>query len=176
MKRVCVIGCGGAGKSTFAKKLSARTGLPVCHLDTLFYQPGWVEIDRPEFDHRLDEWLKRSQWIIDGNFQRTMARRLQTADTVFFLDFPTWRCLYGALKRLAQYYGRRRDDMAEGCHESFDWPFLKQIFSFRKKSRPDIVQILENNASHCDVIILQNDKDVKNWFIREYSKDGHDTG
>lgn len=42
-RRVVVTGMAGAGKSTFAQQLSAKTGLPVIHLDVHFWKPGWVE-------------------------------------------------------------------------------------------------------------------------------------
>jgi adenylate kinase family enzyme len=41
MRRVMVVGSGGAGKSTFAGALGAHTGLPVTHLDWHFWRPGW---------------------------------------------------------------------------------------------------------------------------------------
>ena len=49
MKRVIVIGSGGAGKSTLAKALGERLELPVVHLDAQFWQVGWKERDRADW-------------------------------------------------------------------------------------------------------------------------------
>jgi len=164
MKRVCVIGCGGAGKSTFSKTLALKINLPLIHLDTLFWKAGWIEEEQKIFDQKLSNALAGEKWIIDGNFQRTMPVRFEKTDTIFWLDYPTWRCLYGVFKRLFTEYGQTRSDMAEGCKESFDWPFLKYVLNFRKKTRPQILNILEENAGHCQIIIFQHPKDVQNWI------------
>ena len=72
MERIIIIGCGGAGKSTLARKLGEVLDLPVVHLDKLFWKPGWVETSREEFDALLAMELAKDKWIMDGNFNRTM--------------------------------------------------------------------------------------------------------
>lgn len=92
MRRVLVIGCPGAGKSTFARRLRDATGLPLYYLDILWHKPDRTTITREEFDIRLQMILEQDEWIIDGNFARTLPMRLAYCDTVFFLDFPH-RCV-----------------------------------------------------------------------------------
>ena len=46
MERILIIGCGGAGKSTLARRLGEKTGLPVVHLDKLYWRPGWQHVTR----------------------------------------------------------------------------------------------------------------------------------
>lgn len=43
MKRVVVIGSGGAGKSIFSRKLGEIAGLPVVQLDKLYWHPGFAQ-------------------------------------------------------------------------------------------------------------------------------------
>ena len=88
MKRILVIGCCGAGKSTFSKNLTEATGLPLYHLDRIFWSPNWVEQERSIFLQKMDAWLAQERWIIDGNYTRTLDRRISKADTIFFFDFP----------------------------------------------------------------------------------------
>ena len=107
MKKVLVIGCPGAGKTTFAKELSLKGGLPLYHLDLIWWQADRTTISTDEFDRQLQDILIKDEWIIDGNYKRTMHLRLQYADTVIFLDFPVDVCLSGALERL----GKDRPDI-----------------------------------------------------------------
>ena len=93
MQRAIVIGCPGAGKSTFARKLRARTGLPLYYLDMLWHRPDRTNVSRQAFDAALSAILATDRWIIDGNYQRTLEMRLQACDAVFFLDYPLPLCL-----------------------------------------------------------------------------------
>ena len=90
MRRVLVIGSGGAGKSRFAVALGRRLGLPVIHLDAHFWHAGWVETPAAEWrERRWRSWSAGEAWVMDGNYGGTMAQRLATCDTVIFLDLPT---------------------------------------------------------------------------------------
>ena len=164
IKRVCVIGCSGSGKTTFSNNLNKACGLPVYHLDTIFYDANWVAVKRDVFDHRLIQILKKEQWIIDGNYPRTMPLRFEYADTIIFLDYPRWRSIYGLLKRIAIDYGKNRPDMAAGCNESFNWAFIKKVFNFRKKIRPQIIDILNTIGVESDIQVFTSPKQSENWL------------
>src|SRR3954452_19155203 len=106
MKRVAVIGSSGSGKSRFAAELGARTGLPVVHLDRLYWQAGWIPRTEREWRDRQAALVRGAEWIIDGNYGSTLDVRLAAADTVFFFDFPTWLSIAGVLQRWTRHYGR----------------------------------------------------------------------
>ena len=107
MKKAIVIGCPGAGKSTFARKLHEKTKLPLFYLDMIYHKPDKTHISREEFDRRLSEIFALDEWIIDGQYARTLERRIVECDTVFFLDYPTSVCLDGAKSRI----GKERPEM-----------------------------------------------------------------
>ena len=107
VERILVIGCPGAGKSSFARRLREITGLPLHYLDMIWHRPDRTTVAREEFDRRLEQILQTDRWIIDGNYQRTMARRLEECDAVFLLDIPVEICLEGAKERI----GRQRVDL-----------------------------------------------------------------
>ena len=86
MKRVIVIGSPGAGKSTFARKLKDKTGLPLYYLDRIFHKPDRTTVNHEEFDQKLQTILQTDRWIIDGNYQRTLPLRFEACTDVFFLD------------------------------------------------------------------------------------------
>lgn len=107
MLKIMVIGSPGAGKSTFARKLRNITGLRLYYLDMLWHKPDKTNISEDEFDMRLKEIVKKDNWIIDGNYLRTLELRLKECDTVFLLDFPPEVCLSGAKSRI----GKKREDL-----------------------------------------------------------------
>ena len=125
MKRVLVIGSPGAGKSTFARNLRDKTGLPLYHLDNIWHKPDRTTISREEFDERLAAILAKDSWIIDGNYSRTLELRLQYCDTVFLLDYPLEVCLAGVSDRI----GKKRDDIPWTEHE-FDEELRQFIVEF----------------------------------------------
>lgn len=131
MQRVLIIGSPGAGKSTLAHRLSALTGLPLYNLDRIHWLPGWIERDREEALGELRAVLVRDRWIIDGNYGSNLPVRLERADTVLWLDYPTRVCLKGVLRRWRQYRGTSRPDMTVGCPERLSLEFLFYVLRFR---------------------------------------------
>jgi len=160
MGRVLVIGISGAGKSTFSRALAARTGLPVIHLDTEFWQPGWKTTPTPDSCPKVAELVTRDAWIMDGNFAGTLDLRLPRADTVVWFDYPRLVCLRRTLWRVVSYYNRNRPDLPEGCPEGFDLEFLRYIWSFKAKERPKIVAALGESGRHIDPVVFRRDGEV----------------
>ena len=163
MERIVIIGCGGAGKSTLARQLGGKLDIPVVHLDKLFWRPGWVQVSKEEFDKLHREALAREKWIMDGNFDRTMAERITRSDTVIYLDFSRFACLMGVLKRVFTTYGKVRPDMGEGCPERIDWEFLKWVWDFNKNKREKNYRLL-NEAEGKETIVLKNRRAVKKFL------------
>ncbi len=159
MKRIMVIGPSGAGKSTLSFALAKKLNLPLVHLDKLFWRSGWQQVSREEFDALLEAELKKPEWIIDGNYSRTLKLRAEYCDTVIYLDYPRFVCLCGVVKRVASGYGHTRPDMGEGCPERFDWEFLKYVWNFNKNNRQKIYDLLERNKDK-KIIILKNRKEA----------------
>ncbi len=161
MRKVLVIGSPGAGKSTLSQQLGVITGLPVIHLDRLYFRPNWVEPSLEEWISIQEDLVRRDAWIIDGNYGKTLDIRLQVADTVIFLDFSRYVCLWRVLKRIKQYYGHTRDDMAEGCEERFDGEFLRYIWQFPHDQRPRILdQLRERQQRGTHIIHLRRSSDI----------------
>ena len=138
-RRVMVVGGCGAGKSTFSKRLAALTGLPLTHLDRLGWRENWEKTPREEFDAALSAVTAGDEWIIDGNWSRTISERLRRADTVVWFRFSGVRCLHGVVGRFFRDRGRVREDMAPGCVEKFDAEKLRffhtTLWGARKTNR-----------------------------------------
>ena len=154
MTRVAVIGAGGAGKSTFARKLGDRLDLPVMHLDRLYWRPGWVPTPPEEWRERQARLVAEPRWIIDGNYGATLDLRLQAADVVIFFDVPRRVALCGALLRWLR--GRGRELQAPGCPERLDVEFLRWIWRYRHDSRPRVLAALRDHAGSAEVIVVRS--------------------
>lgn len=166
MERILIIGCGGSGKSTLARGLADKMGLPLVHLDRLWWRDGWVHTSVEAFDAQLARLLEQPRWIMDGNYDRTLPMRLEKCDTVIFLDFSRWACMWGMLKRVIANYGHSRADMPEGCPERFDPEFIRWIWDFRKKIRPRNYELLAQAEREHGVqtVILKNRREAKRFL------------
>lgn len=163
MERIMIIGCGGAGKSTLARQLGEKLDLPVVHLDKLFWKPNWVQVSQEEFDALHQAELAKERWIIDGNFNRTIDQRIERCDTVIYMDFSRFACLWGVVKRVLTTYGTVRPDMGEGCPERIDFEFLKWVWNFNKNKRERYYRLL-NETTHAETIVLKNRRMVKRFL------------
>ena len=164
MERVLIIGCGGSGKSTLARAMGEKTGLPVVHLDQIFWSPGnWQHLEKPEFDRLLAMELEKERWILDGNFNRTLPMRLEKCDTVIWLDFSRFTCIMGWLKRVITNRGTTRPDMGPGCNEWLDPEFFRWIWSFNKNNRSRYREML-SACPDKHVLVFKNRRQVAKYL------------
>ena len=135
--RILVIGCPGAGKSSFARALRDVSGLPLYYLDMLFHRPDRTTASREEFDEALRRIVAQPRWIIDGNYQRTLPLRFAACDTVYYFDLPVELCLEGARARI----GQKREDMP-WVEREMDPEFEQYILDFPRDQRPPIEALI----------------------------------
>lgn len=162
MKKIIILGSPGAGKSTFSFALAEKTGLPLYHLDKMFWREGWVNVSKDELDAQIKDVLRKDEWIIDGNYSRTIPMRLEKCDTVFYLDYPRLVCFFGVVRRVLGSLGKTRPDMAEGCPERFDLEFLQYTWKFRKKQREKLFGLLE--GANAEIHIFRSRKEAKRYL------------
>lgn len=155
MERIVVIGNAGSGKSTLAKTLSERLHLPLLHLDTVFWLPGWVKAPQEAMEEAHRVWLAKPQWVIDGNYRRQLDDRLALADTVFYFKLPTVVSLWSAIRRAVKYKKQSRPDITVGCDEKFDAEFFRWIVRFRRDVEPHLDQAIARHP-HLRVEIIRS--------------------
>ena len=161
-RRVLVVGCAGAGKTTFALRLAAALGLPIIHLDIEYWRPGWHHTPPDEWQSRVDELSGREAWVMDGNYGGTLDRRLARADAVVFLDVDRLTCLRRVVLRSLRYRGRSRPDLPSGCPERLDWQFLLWVWNYGRRSRGRVVALLA--ASGLPVVHLRTRREAARWL------------
>ncbi|SHI74877.1 Adenylate kinase [Dethiosulfatibacter aminovorans DSM 17477] len=168
MDRILVLGPCGAGKSHLGDKLGRKLKLPVYHLDSIFWNPGWVESDGDEFLKAINEIVARGKWIIDGNYTNYWGNRLDRCDAIILLDYSRRVCFYRTVMRILRGYNKVRSDMAEGCPERFDWEFLKYSWNFRKDKMYNLYEVLEKYKGEKKIYVFRKPSDLE-VFIRTKS-------
>lgn len=156
--RILILGCPGSGKSTFARRLGARTGLPVVHLDNIWWRADGTHVSREEFDRALDELLQGERWIMDGNYGRTMEVRLRAADTVIFLDYPEAVCLAGITARV----GQPHSDMP-WTETALDPELVALVQSYRRDQRPQVLSLLQRYPDKRSLIFTSREEAAR-WL------------
>ena len=150
MNKAIIIGCPGSGKSTFSKALHEKTGLPLYHLDMLYWNSDRTTVSKELFRERLQKVIEENQWIIDGNYGSTIELRMKECDTVFFLDYSTDVCIEGIRERK----GKVRTDMP-WIETEDDEEFLDFIRSYNAESRPKVIELLEKYSDR-DIHIFKS--------------------
>lgn len=151
-KRIMIIGSPGSGKSTFARKLRDKSGLPLFYLDMIKHKPDRTEIPRDEFNIKLAEIIKLPEWIIDGNYQRTLEVRMKEADTIILFDLPTEVCLEGAKARI----GTKREDLPWiETEDTLEGGFLQWIEDFSEKQLPEIYSLLKRYSDK-EIVVFKS--------------------
>lgn len=164
IKKILVIGCSGSGKSTFAGKLSRITHIPLYHLDMIWYRPDRTTLTKEDFDKQLETLMQREDWILDGNYQRTLENRLKRCDTVFLLNFPTEICLEGVKSRI----GKERIDFP-WLETELEETFKQRICDFRQNSLPKILALLERYRENLEIYIFQSRNEIEE-YLKSLSK------
>ena len=149
MNKIIIIGCPGSGKSTFAQKLHKITGIPLFHLDMMYWNSDKTTVSPEVFLSRLGDVFEKDSWIIDGNYLSTMEMRLSACDRVIFLDIDTNTCLEG----IKQRRGKARADMP-WIETEEDREFTEFIQNFNSTTRPQIMELLSKYPEK-EVIILK---------------------
>ncbi len=163
--KILVIGSGGSGKTTFARRLAARTGLPLIHLDALYWRPGWEPTPADEWRTTVEALVRRDAWIMDGNYGGTLDIRLEACDAVVFLDIPRLVCLWRVLKRRLRYGGQVRAELPVGCLERLSWEFLQWIWTYPARRRGAMLQRLDQLRDRKRVFILRSSGDMQRFLV-----------
>lgn len=153
MKRVVIVGRGGAGKSVLARELGQVTGLPVTELDALFWTAGPdgpAPAQPAQWAAREQALVRRDSWIADGDlgpYDGGLATRLRAADTVIVLDFGFARCGWRTIRR-----GRENTE------------YWRWVWQYRRRSLPPLMRAIAQHAPHAAVHVLRSPAAVRRFL------------
>ena len=156
--RILILGCPGSGKSTFARALGERTGLPVVHLDNIWWRADGTHVSREEFDRALAELLAGEKWIMDGDYSRTYEVRIRASDTLIFLDYPEDVCMAGIIARV----GQDRPDMP-WTETALDPELVALVKNYRRDSRPQVLSLLQRHPDKQSLIFTGREEAAR-WL------------
>ena len=158
MKKVIVIGCPGSGKSTVSRALHNKTGIPLYHLDMMYWNADKTTVEKSVFLERLSAVFEKDEWIIDGNYGSTMELRMAACDTVIFLDYPLDVCLDGIRERR----GKPRSDMP-WIETEEDAEFTEFIKNYNEQQKPKVLELLKKYGDK-NIVILGS-REESNAFL-----------
>ena len=161
MKKVIILGCPGCGKSIFSIKLQEKTGLPLIHLDNVWWNSDRTHVSREEFDKRLSDIICGDEWIIEGDYSRTYEVRIKACDTVLFLDFDVETCLEGIRERV----GKNRPDIP-WVEERLDPELVRDVENYHKEKRPVLLKLLDNYPDK-QIHVFTDRKQAYDWLAEQ---------
>ncbi len=161
MKKIIVIGCPGAGKTTFSNRLGTVLHISVHHLDRYFWKENWKPTPQEEFKNIVSSLMKDEDWILDGNFKNSIEHRINFADTIILFDFPKRIILWRVLKRFFRYMNTVRPDMGGKNKEAIKWQHIKYILTYPRKKYLEHIQSI---TQYKKLYIFHTQKDVQDFF------------
>jgi len=164
IERIAIIGNGGGGKSTLARRLGEIHDVPVIHVDSIQYLAGMKVREVSETSKLLIDHADEKTWVIDGfgTFE-VMEKRFQLADIVIFIDFPLWRHYYWCLKRQISSLWAPRKELPDDCKEatiSHTMRLFKILWRVHRQIRPRLLKLFLTNEFTEKVVII---RDVSAW-------------
>lgn len=161
MHKIIIIGCPGSGKSTFSFALQKKTGLPLYHLDNIWWNPDRTHINRDEMDKQQLALVSKDEWIIDGDYSRTYSIRFAACDTIFFLDYPESVCMTGITERI----GKDRPDIP-WTEQWLDPELVEEVKNYAEQKRPMVLRLIAT-YSEKQVFIFHSREETEKW-LSEY--------
>jgi adenylate kinase family enzyme len=160
--RIAIVGCGGSGKSCLARSLGSLLGVTPVHLDGLYYDPNWKPLDQDRFAALQRDLVAAPRWIIDGNHASTLPIRLRAADTVIFLDLPSWTCLCGVARRRMRHGGGQHKDI--GVYDRISWDVVRYILGYRRRMAPRVRNLIAGHAGNAEVVVLRSRRAARDYL------------
>lgn len=163
MNRIIIIGAPGAGKTVLSNYLGEKLNIPIYHLDQLFWNSNWIIKCPNEIEKIHDEIFNNERWVIDGYYQDTFYIRVNQSDTVIYLDYSRYRCLFRILCRKLKHIYRPRIDLAEGCEDKFTKSFFNLVWNFRKRQGKQIAEVL-TRTENVSIYVFHNPHETKQFL------------
>lgn len=168
MKRICIIGGSGTGKTTLANNLGKQLKLPVYHIDGIHYLKDWEVRNKDERDRIILEKIDEDKWIIDGTYNSTLKQRLEKADFIIYLDYSSIAQIKGVLGRFIRNHGKEKQEIP-GCNEKMSWEFFLWVVNWRKNKRKTIIENIKE-VDNDKIYIFKTRRQLNKWYKNKFNR------
>ena len=168
MKRICIIGGSGTGKTTLANNLGQQLKLPIYHIDGIHYLKDWEVRNKDERDRIILEKINEDKWIMDGTYNSTLKQRLEKADLIIYLDYSSIAQIKGALGRFIRNHGKEKQEIA-GCNEQMSWEFFWWVVNWRKNKRQTIIEQLKE-VDNDKIYVFKTRRQLNKWYKNKFNR------
>lgn len=169
MNKILVLGPYGSGKSTFSSELSELIRIPVYNLDCYYWKKNWQKPSLEEWIEINKNIVRQNEWIIEGNYLKTLDYRIQECDTIIYIESNTWISFYRVIKRTLLNLGKQRYDLPEGCFDRVNFNFLKAVILFNKNVKPIIFRRIKRYNHK----LLIHNSTAKDFVLKFLSSDNN---
>jgi adenylate kinase family enzyme len=170
-KRIVVIGTSGAGKTTLARRLAAKTGLPHVEVDSLNWGPNWTEATTGQLQARVEQAIADDSWVLDGNYSRVRAYVWARATTLIWLDYSLPVIMTRLIKRTARRVVLR-EELWSGNRENFKRTFTKDsilwwaLTTYKRRRREYPVLLSRPENAHLQIIHFKSPRAAERWLAQ----------
>lgn len=161
---MAIIGPGGSGKSVLARRLGAGWGLPVRHLDAVYWGPGWRPTPPEAWIGVVAGLAAGDRWVIEGGYPEVLDQVLTRAQLAVLLDLPRRVTLPRLLLRPLRPGDRRRGDLPRGMHHVVDRENLAWAWRWPAGDRVRVLAALDRFPG--EAVILRSPREVRRWRRR----------
>jgi adenylate kinase family enzyme len=168
-KKIVLIGCSGAGKTTLAEKLAAQIGVAATDLDNIRFVDGFASKKRPveDFIKDVKKIATQPKWVVEGVYYKYGIQNelWGKADVVVWLDYPLWLIEYRTLRRsICRILKKQTKPTGTlvSCKTEFGknglLRVLHKIHKATRKYYPDLLQNIDNESN---IVIVRNSNEYK---------------
>ncbi len=170
--RIAIVGTTGSGKTTLARQLAMRFGIPQIELDALHWGPNWDPAPVEVLRERTTRALSGETWVADGNYSTVRGIVWGRADTLIWLDYPLrvilWRLLRRSLRRSLLreelWNGNRETLRAQFASRESLFLWVLQTYWRRKREYPAL--LAKPEYAHLAVVRLHSPGETHRWLLR----------
>jgi adenylate kinase family enzyme len=169
IQRILIYGVTGSGKTTLARQVGARTGLPWHSVDDLTWQPGWVAVPDDEQRRRIGAICAGERWVLDSAYGKWLDLPLERVQLIIGLDYPRWLSLQRLIRRTVARAVDRRP-ICNGNVETFRLAFSRDSILFwhlrsfkRQRQR---MRGWAADPSAPAIVLLRSPRQTREWLER----------